>query len=108
MKNTMHAEEINERVKELREALDRAVECLKPDIVKTGNATDLEKVHGLCTLKAVNGLVENLLAWEYTLEASEEEFRNAVTDDGKKDIKLVLSELMLQMAMEVFEDRTKG
>lgn len=106
MKNTMFAENINEKVKSLRKALDEFYMCLEPDPVKTENASDLEKVHTLYVLRVAGELVESILVAEFLIdECSEEDFKKTITDDGAKTIEEVKKELMLSMAVEALSKK---
>ena len=104
MKNTMFAENINEKVAELRKAVDEFYKCLEPDPMKTEKASELEKVHTLFVLKASGELIKTALAIEALFEITEEEFTKAMTDDGKT-IEEVKKELMLSMAMEALSKK---
>lgn len=108
MKNTMFADNINEKVAELKKVINELMEFARPDPVLTENASDLEKVHSLCFLRATGDLIETALAVEYLVkDSTEEEFEKMMTDDGAKTISEVKNEMMLSMAMEALTRKSE-
>ena len=101
MKNTMFADNINEKVKAVRNAITELINCAEPNPEKTETASDLERVHTLCFYKVMGSLIEDSLSIEYLVQdATEEEFEKVMTEDGTKTISEVKKEMMLSMAME--------
>lgn len=101
MKNTMFADNINEKVKAVRDAITDLIYCAEPNPEKTEMASDLEKIHTLCFMKCIGSLVEESKAIEYlVVDSTAEEFEKMMTDNGEKSVSEVKKEMMLSMAME--------
>ena len=101
MKNTMFADNINEKVKAVRDAITDLIYCAEPNPEKTEMASDLEKIHTLCFMKCMGSLIEESKAIEYlVMDSTAEEFEKMMTDDGEKTVSEVKKEMMLSLAME--------
>lgn len=107
MKNTMFAENINEKVEAVKSAMTEVILGVEPDLKKTADSTQLERVHSLYFLKAIDNLREAVVTLEALLDLPEEEFEKLATDEGKRTLDETEFKLMMSMMMDMAEHKMR-
>ena len=106
MKNIMMSNKEREALEQIFKGVDQFAEAHNHIGVEnlmraTEKASEAEKVHILLYMDLVKDFIRAIGALRGLLEVDEQEFIDTVTDNGKRSLKAVSHELMMNSLMDI-------
>lgn len=110
MKNSIVKEKEANALNEVIEKVENFVRThaeYQPTPEEIDNSTDLEKIHTIMYLDAINDLIKATSFIRSLRDVSEEEFEKGVTDGGKITVEDAKNRYMLHAMADLFERMKK-